>query len=72
MVSNERSPEVYTLHMFPFSLYSIMVMYTYVLGRETEQSLATKLLLSRRLVNLHRDENIKQDYLLNINPKGLV
>lgn len=72
MVSNERVSEVYTLHMFPFSLYSIMVMYTYVLGRDSEQSPATSILLSRRLVNLHRDENIKQDYLLTINPKGLV
>ncbi|OAA60070.1 Thioredoxin-like fold protein [Cordyceps fumosorosea ARSEF 2679] len=63
--------DAFTLHMFPFSLYSIMVMYTYVLGKQ-DASEDGGISLSYNLINLHRDENISEEYLAKINPKGLV
>ena len=71
MEAGKDDPSAYTLHMFPFSLYSIMVMYTYVLGNEALND-SGGIILSNKLVNLHRDENISEDYLAKINPKGLV
>lgn len=71
MASENDQNDGYTLHMFPFSLYSIMVMYTHVLGREVDNG-QSGLILSNKLVNLHRDENIKEEYLDKINAKGLV
>ncbi|KAJ3497129.1 hypothetical protein NLG97_g2140 [Lecanicillium saksenae] len=71
MVPREDAMEIYTLHMFPFSLYSIMVMYTYVLGKDVSDGLGG-VAISNKLVNLHRDENIDEDYLKRVNPKGLV
>ncbi|OAQ98095.1 hypothetical protein LLEC1_00802 [Akanthomyces lecanii] len=71
MEASNDNPSVYTLHMFPFSLYSIMVMYTYVLGTEASDD-GGRILLSNKLVNLHRDENISEEYLVKINSKGLV
>ncbi|KAJ6789437.1 hypothetical protein PWT90_00238 [Aphanocladium album] len=48
-----------------------MVMYTYVLGKELSDGEAG-VSISNKLVNLHRDENIHEEYLKKINPKGLV
>lgn len=71
MGASNHDPSAYTLHMFPFSLYSIMVMYTYVLGNEGLAN-GGGIILSNKVVNLHRDENISEEYLAKINPKGLV
>lgn len=72
MTAQNDDQEAYTLRMFPFSLYSIMVMYTYVLGHDSAESGTSGVKLTNYLVNLHRDENIKEEYLRDINPKGLV
>ncbi|EGX90038.1 hypothetical protein CCM_06458 [Cordyceps militaris CM01] len=47
-----------------------MVMYTYVLAKQ--RSGDGGVTLSNKLVNLHRDENIDQEFLGRVNPKGLV
>lgn len=62
----------FTLHVFPFSLYSIMVRLTVALGQSAHPSGVSELPIQHRLVNLHRDENISQEYLLTVNPKGQV
>lgn len=71
MGADNNEPSAYTLHMFPFSLYSIMVIYTYVLGNEGSEN-GGGIILSNKVVNLHRDENVSEEYLAKINPKGLV
>lgn len=60
----------YTLHMFPFSLYSLMAKFTWVLGRSTAPD--ARVDVAMMLVNLHRDENVSEAYLVGINPKGQV
>lgn len=73
MESTKVQAEHYTLHMFPFSLYSIMVRLTLALGStyhgESPPSLLPKVDL--KLVNLHRDMEMEEEYL-RINPKGQV
>ncbi|ETS80556.1 hypothetical protein PFICI_08085 [Pestalotiopsis fici W106-1] len=64
--------EGYSLFVFPFSLYSIMTRYTFTLGRAGLPQETSSLDINLKLVNLHRDENLAEDYLLNINPKGQV
>ncbi len=71
MAANKDDSGAYTLHMFPFSLYSIMVMYTYALGKQVSEDHGG-VIISNRVVNLHRDENISEEYLAKINAKGLV
>ncbi|KAG8421636.1 hypothetical protein J3458_003500 [Metarhizium acridum] len=64
----------YTLHMFPFSLYSIMSRFTYILGKShlpTDAPLIHQSRLDLKLVNLHRYGNISEEYP-KINPKGQV
>ncbi|CEJ88839.1 hypothetical protein VHEMI04866 [[Torrubiella] hemipterigena] len=65
-------PQAYTLHVFPFSLYSIMARFTYVLARSTKSPVGNDIVFENKLVNLHHDENISEDYLVHINPKGQV
>jgi hypothetical protein len=60
-----------TLYYFPFSLYSIMVRFTAALGAKSGEA-TTPIHVEHQLVNLHRDENIAESYLLSINPKGQV
>lgn len=62
----------FTLLVFPFSLYAIMVRLTVALGQSAYPSSVGELHIQHRLVNLHRDENISQEYLLTVNPKGQV
>lgn len=66
------SSEVYTLHNQPFSLFSMMVRFTYVLGRGSADSTTNGVHLEYKLVDHQRDENLAEDYLMKINPKGQV
>lgn len=66
------SRDVYILHNQPFSLFSMMVRFTYALGRSSADPNTAGVHLENKLVDHHRDENLAEDYLLNINPKGQV
>lgn len=70
--SNVDSSDVYTLHNQPFSLFSIMVRFTYVLGRSSADPATAGVHIENKLVDHHRDENLGEDYLLKVNPKGQV
>ena len=61
----------YLIHVFPFSLYSIMARYTHTLGKLTSTN-SYSIQVGVKLVNLHRYENIAEDYMLWANPKGQV
>lgn len=61
---------VYTLHYFPFSLYSLMVRFGFVLGESLNPNTAPKLKV--RLVNLHRGDHLSEPYLTLVNTKGQV
>lgn len=61
------------LYIFPFSLPSIMVQFTIALAlRNKSQSSQNLAKIKHRLVNLHRNENLGEDYLLHVNPRGKV
>lgn len=62
--------DVYTLHYFPFSLYSLMVRFGLVLGRRLNPETAPKVEI--KLVNLHREENFSELYLTSVNSRGQV
>lgn len=64
--------DVYTLHNQPFSLFSIMVRFTYVLGRSSADNTTDGVRIEYKLVDHHRYENLGENYLININPKGQV
>lgn len=51
-----------------------MARLTYNLGRGLDhgEGQHPEIVLDNRLVNLHRDENVSEEYLLNINAKGQV
>lgn len=70
--STAGSRDVYVLHNQPFSLFSMMVRFTYALGRSSADPTTAGVHLENKLVDHHRDENLAEDYLLNINPKGQV
>jgi hypothetical protein len=59
----------YTLYHFPFSLFSIMVRYAIALGQASHEA---GLRIEEKIVDLHRDENLSEWYLTEINPKGQV
>ena len=61
----------YHLHVFPFSLYSIMARFTHSLGRVTSSN-SGSIVIKLELVNLHKDENIAEGYLRSVNPNGQV
>ncbi|KPM45095.1 hypothetical protein AK830_g1451 [Neonectria ditissima] len=61
---------VYTLHYFPFSLYSLMVRFGFVLGETLNPETAPRLKV--RLVNLHREDHLSEPYLTLVNTKGQV
>lgn len=60
-----------TMYIFPFSLYSIMARFTAALGASAGQA-TRPITIEHQLVNLHRNGNISEWYLLNVNPKGQV
>ena len=65
--------DTYTLHIFTFSLYSIMTRFTLALGvRSGARPGAASPHIEKRLVNLHRSENLDEAYLLTVNPRGQV
>ncbi|KAK3348582.1 hypothetical protein B0T25DRAFT_546009 [Lasiosphaeria hispida] len=71
--SSDHSSERYTLHMFPFSLGSLMVKFTLVLGQKRARAAdLPELTFHSKLVDLHRDDNIAEDFLKNINCCGEV
>ncbi|KAB8252759.1 hypothetical protein BDV35DRAFT_165490 [Aspergillus flavus] len=50
-----------------------MVQFTIALAlRDKSQSSRELAKIKHRLVNLHRNENLSEDYLLHVNPKGKV
>ncbi|KAL7796500.1 hypothetical protein V8C37DRAFT_400258 [Trichoderma ceciliae] len=62
--------DIYTLHYFPFSLYSLMVRFGFVLGRKLNPETAPK--VEMKLVDLHREENFSEQYLTLVNSRGQV
>lgn len=62
----------YTLLIFPFSLYSIMARFAIELGKEYHQGPNGVPNISHRLIDLHRDENLEEWFLTEINPTGQV
>jgi glutathione S-transferase len=67
----ELSKAEYPLYSSPFSLYSMMARHTVQLGPTTHDARPPqKITLS--FVNHRENENLKEDYLLKVNPKGQV
>lgn len=64
-----QGPSTYTLHYFPFSFYSIIARFACHLGEKLNPATAPR--VDVRLVNLHREENLSEDYLA-LNFKGQV
>ncbi|CAG9995849.1 unnamed protein product [Clonostachys byssicola] len=60
---------VYTLYHFPFSLYSLMVRLAFAFGEKLSPENAPRIKL--KLVNLHLQENLSEDFLI-LNPRGQV
>lgn len=60
----------YTLHYFPFSIYSIMARFGFVLGKALDAETAP--IVDVKLVNLHDQENLSEAYLTTVNQKGQV
>ncbi|KKK27375.1 hypothetical protein ARAM_002286 [Aspergillus rambellii] len=63
------------LYLFPFSIHSIIVRFTIALAvRRTRRFRGSGDLtkLTYRLVNLRRNENLEENFLLEINPRGQV
>ncbi|KAL6880982.1 hypothetical protein J3F83DRAFT_20242 [Trichoderma novae-zelandiae] len=62
--------DIYTLHYFPFSLYSLMIRFGLALGRRLNPKTAPQVEI--KLVNLHREENFSEEYLTLVNTRGQV
>lgn len=63
----------YVLYIFPFSLYSIMARFTAALGAAYHAPPGHSTpRIELRLVNLHTDEEMEEEYLLRVNSKGQV
>lgn len=75
MPSNDDMTELnnaeYTLYSSPFSLYSMMARHTVQLGPTTRDAAPPKQ-ITLRFVNHRKDENLNEDYLVRVNPKGQV
>lgn len=69
MAAEDEKP-LYTLHYFPFSLYSLMVRFGFVLGESLNSETAPNVEI--RHVNLQKEENLSESYLTEISPKGQV
>jgi hypothetical protein len=62
---------VLTLYHFQWSLFSLMARYTIALrGDPTEGE--ESLIFEEKVVDLHRDGNLDEEYLLNVNRNGQV
>ena len=62
---------VYVLYYYSFSLYSIMVRYAIALRREPN-TLEPAMVIEQREVLLIEDQQLDQDFLLKVNPRGQV
>lgn len=62
----------YTVLIFPFSLYSIMARFAIELGKEYHQGPNGVPNITYKLLDLHRDENLEEWFLTEINPNGQV
>ncbi|KAF7556753.1 hypothetical protein G7046_g6223 [Stylonectria norvegica] len=69
-VATPPPPPVYTLHYFPFSLYSLMVRFGFALGAKLNPATAPR--LDVRLVDLHREDHLSESYLTSVTTKGQV
>ena len=61
----------YTLYHFPSSICSIMVRYTLAVRgppRDEESAMA----VAEKIINITRDEQLTEEFLCDINPKGQV
>ncbi|ETS76336.1 hypothetical protein PFICI_11723 [Pestalotiopsis fici W106-1] len=61
----------YTLYSSPFSLYSMMARHTIQLGPTTQDAKSPPK-IDLVFINHRKNEALKQDYLLKVNPKGQV
>ncbi|KAF9771561.1 hypothetical protein IL306_010790 [Fusarium sp. DS 682] len=61
----------YTLYSSPFSLYSMMARHTIQLGPMTHGATPPKS-ITLRFINHKAHENLSEDYLINVNPRGQV
>jgi hypothetical protein len=62
---------VHTLYHFQWSLFSLMARYTIALCGDPAEGVEP-LIFDKKVVDLHRDENLSEEYLLNVNPNGQV
>lgn len=65
---DEKTP--YTLHYFPFSLYSLAARMAFVIGQALNPATAPDVKI--KLVNLQQEENLSEEYLVEVNRKGQV
>ncbi|KIX03226.1 uncharacterized protein Z518_06778 [Rhinocladiella mackenziei CBS 650.93] len=65
------APRTLTLYHYDYSICSLMVRYTYALRGEPKDE-ASDIILTERHVDLFRSEQLTEDFLRNINPKGQV
>lgn len=61
----------YTLYSSPFSLYSMMARHTVLLGPTTTYTTPPEE-ITLRFVHHKKNENLGEDYLVHVNPKGQV
>ncbi|KAI1046769.1 hypothetical protein LB505_011110 [Fusarium chuoi] len=61
----------YTLYSSPFSLYSMMARHTIQLGPTTHGATPPKS-ITLHFINHKAHENLGEDYLINVNPRGQV
>ena len=65
-----RPTGLFVLHAFHFSLYSIVVRFTAVLGAKIDPT--RELDMELKLVDIHRREQLSERYMTRVNPKGQV
>ncbi|KAK8064374.1 hypothetical protein PG994_007012 [Apiospora phragmitis] len=70
MAEDLRNAE-YTLYSAPFSLYSMMARHTVQLGPSTANAQPPKQ-ITLHFIHHKKDENLAEDYLVRVNPKGQV
>jgi hypothetical protein len=72
VAANSSDGGPFTLLIFPFSLYSIMARFAIELGKQYHQGPNGVPNIVHKLLNLHRDENLSEWFLTEINPNGQV
>lgn len=69
-VAETSAKPVYTLHFSPFSLYSLMIRFSTEIGKKLNPDSAPNVQI--KLVNLDKLDNLSEEYLTGVNPKGQV